>query len=222
MPTMWKEATTVQSGLLTPYMTGQTEGNHKTEQMHFVFRQTFEAGTSRIHDINANFKVFALVWWGISTSGMRRYVTSLDSRSFDKSLMLTCTKVATSTKNAAGHVDDTWSRAHSSVFRKKKPKNRGYSFMYRTRRTNIKQQKRSTFCRFPLSFHFFLILSFFYPEKWDTIFLKCPFNLHYDSLSVRLSIGLLVSNKSQTSTRISIKGELVNSVDIFQMVKIGK
>jgi hypothetical protein len=33
---MWKEATVVQSGLLTQYMTGQTEGNHKTEQMHLL------------------------------------------------------------------------------------------------------------------------------------------------------------------------------------------
>jgi len=56
---MWKEATTVHSGLLTQYTTGQTEGNHKTEQMHLVFRQTFEAGSYRIHDINANFKDFA-------------------------------------------------------------------------------------------------------------------------------------------------------------------
>jgi hypothetical protein len=63
---VWKEATIVQSGLLAQYtsMTGQTEGNHKTEQMHLVFRQTFEAGNPRIHDINANFKVFASVYGG--------------------------------------------------------------------------------------------------------------------------------------------------------------
>lgn len=146
-------------------MTGQTEGNHKTEQMLFVFRQTFEAGTYRIHDINANFKVFASVWWGISSSGMWRYVTgSLDSWRFDKSVIVTCTKVTTSTKNAADDVDENWSWVHSAVFRSQNRKTRATALY--PRRTNIKQQKCSIFCRFLLSFSFVCFV-FLYLEKWE-------------------------------------------------------